>query len=136
MKARRPGAPGCRLSGMCRNIRTLFNFEPPATEEEIRASALQFVRKLSGFNKPSQANQAAFDRAVERVQADGSVVARHWAEFYATRLDLQAQHTAQDKAAEVNADVPRELADSTVAQPRAVTGAKRAALAAGIHDTT
>ena len=52
---------------MCRNIRTLFNFEPPATEEEIRASALQFVRKLSGFNKPSQANEAAFDRAVEDV---------------------------------------------------------------------
>jgi hypothetical protein len=52
---------------MCRNIRTLFNFEPPATEEEIRASALQFVRKLSGFNKPSQANQAAFDRAVDEV---------------------------------------------------------------------
>ena len=54
---------------MCRNIRTLFNFEPPATEEEIRASALQFVRKLSGFNKPSQANQAAFDKAVEQVHA-------------------------------------------------------------------
>ena len=52
---------------MCRNIRTLFNFEPPATEEEIRASALQFVRKLSGFNKPSQANEAAFNRAVEKV---------------------------------------------------------------------
>ena len=52
---------------MCRNIRTLFNFEPPATEDEIRASALQFVRKLSGFNKPSQANEAAFDRAVEEV---------------------------------------------------------------------
>ena len=52
---------------MCRNIKTLFNFEPPATEEEIRASALQFVRKLSGFNKPSQINQAAFDRAVEQV---------------------------------------------------------------------
>ena len=52
---------------MCRNIRTLFNFEPPATEEEIRASALQFVRKLSGFGRPSQANQAAFDRAVEEV---------------------------------------------------------------------
>ncbi len=52
---------------MCRNIRTLFNFEPPATDDEIRASALQFVRKLSGFNKPSQANQAAFDRAVEEV---------------------------------------------------------------------
>jgi hypothetical protein len=52
---------------MCRNIRTLFNFEPPATEEEIRASALQFVRKLSGFNKPSQANEAAFNRAVNEV---------------------------------------------------------------------
>jgi hypothetical protein len=52
---------------MCRNIRTLFNFEPPATEEEIRASALQFVRKLSGFAKPSHANAAAFDQAVEEV---------------------------------------------------------------------
>jgi hypothetical protein len=52
---------------MCRNIRTLFNFEPPATEAEIRASSLQFVRKLSGFNKPSQANAAAFDRAVDEV---------------------------------------------------------------------
>ena len=54
---------------MCRNIRTLFNFEPPATEEEIRASSLQFVRKLSGFNKPSKANEAAFDRAVDEVAA-------------------------------------------------------------------
>jgi hypothetical protein len=52
---------------MCRNIRTLFNFEPPATEEEIRASALQFVRKLSGFTSPSRANQAAFERAVDEV---------------------------------------------------------------------
>ncbi len=52
---------------MCRNIRTLFNFEPPASEEEIRASALQFVRKLSGFANPSRANQAAFDRAVDDV---------------------------------------------------------------------
>jgi hypothetical protein len=52
---------------MCRNIRTLFNFEPPATEDEIRASALQFVRKLSGFAKPSQANAAAFARAVDEV---------------------------------------------------------------------
>ena len=52
---------------MCRNIRTLFNFEPPVTEDEIRASALQFVRKLSGFNKPSQANAAVFDRAVDEV---------------------------------------------------------------------
>ena len=52
---------------MCRNIRTLFNFEPPATEEEIRASALQFVRKLSGVARPSKANEAVFDRAVEEV---------------------------------------------------------------------
>jgi len=54
---------------MCRNIRTLYNFEPPATDAEVRAAALQFVRKLSGFNKPSQANQEAFDRAVEEVAA-------------------------------------------------------------------
>ena len=52
---------------MCRNIKTLFNFEPPATDDEIHASALQFVRKLSGFNKPSQANAEAFDRAVVEV---------------------------------------------------------------------
>jgi hypothetical protein len=52
---------------MCRNIRTLFNFEPPATDEEIRASALQFVRKLSGFTQPSRANEAAFARAVDEV---------------------------------------------------------------------
>ena len=52
---------------MCRNIRNLYNFKPPATEEEIRASSLQFVRKLSGFNRPSKANEAAFDRAVEAV---------------------------------------------------------------------
>ncbi len=52
---------------MCRNIRTLFNFEPPATEDEIQASALQFVRKLSGFTRPSKANEAAFDRAVVEV---------------------------------------------------------------------
>jgi hypothetical protein len=52
---------------MCRNIRTLFNFEPPATEDEIRASALQFVRKLSGFTHPSKANEAAFTRAVDEV---------------------------------------------------------------------
>ena len=54
---------------MCRNIRTLFNFEPPATDDEVRAASLQFVRKLSGFTHPSQANQAAFDLAVEQVAA-------------------------------------------------------------------
>jgi hypothetical protein len=52
---------------MCRNIRTLFNFEPPASDDEIRASALQFVRKLSGFAKPSHTNEAAFNRAVDEV---------------------------------------------------------------------
>lgn len=50
---------------MCRNIKTLFNFEPPASDEEVRAASLQFVRKLSGFNKPSQRNQQAFERAVD-----------------------------------------------------------------------
>jgi hypothetical protein len=58
---------------MCRNIRTLFNFEPPATDDEVRAASLQFVRKLSGFNAPSRANEAAFRRAVDEVSA----VARH-----------------------------------------------------------
>jgi hypothetical protein len=52
---------------MCRNIKTLFNFEPPATDEEIRAASLQFVRKLSGFNAPSKANEAAFNAAIEEV---------------------------------------------------------------------
>jgi hypothetical protein len=54
---------------MCRNIKTLFNFEPPASGDEIRASALQFVRKLSGFNQPSRANEEAFNRAVDEVAA-------------------------------------------------------------------
>jgi hypothetical protein len=54
---------------MCRNIRTLYNFEPPASRDEVNAAALQYVRKISGFTKPSQANEAAFDRAVEAVAA-------------------------------------------------------------------
>ena len=54
---------------MCRNIRTLFNFDPPATDEEVRAASVQFVRKLSGFTNPSQANQAVFDQAVDEVAA-------------------------------------------------------------------
>jgi hypothetical protein len=54
---------------MCRNIHTLYNFEPPATEEEVRAAALQYVRKVSGFTKPSRANEEAFERAVEAVAA-------------------------------------------------------------------
>ena len=76
---------------MCRNIKTLFNFEPPATDEEIHASALQFVRKLSGFNKPSQANAAAFDRAVEEV-ADAA---------HRLLISLHTHAPTRDRAVEV-----------------------------------
>jgi hypothetical protein len=61
---------------MCRNIRTLFNFEPPANEEEIRAAAVQYVRKISGFAKPSVANEKAFNRAVDEVAASSSRLLR------------------------------------------------------------
>lgn len=61
---------------MCRNIRTLFNFEPPATEAEIRDASLQFVRKLAGFHRPSKANQAAFERAIDEVAAAATVLIR------------------------------------------------------------
>ena len=83
---------------MCRNIKTLFNFEPPATEDEIHASALQFVRKLSGFNKPSQANAEAFDLAVEEVSQ-------------AARKLLASLHThAPARDREVEAEKARERA--------------------------
>jgi hypothetical protein len=59
---------------MCRNIRPLFNFDPPATDEEVRAASVQFVRKLAGFTKPSHANQAAFDRAVDEISASARVL--------------------------------------------------------------
>src|SRR6476469_8956845 len=62
-------APNRWEQSMCRNIRTLFNFEPPATEDEIQASAVQFVRKLSGFTRPSKVNEEAFNRAVDEVTA-------------------------------------------------------------------
>jgi hypothetical protein len=75
---------------MCRNIRTLFNFEPPATGEEVRASALQFVRKLSGFTSPSKANEAAFHRAVDEV----SDAARRLLE------SLETSRPARDREAE------------------------------------
>ncbi len=81
---------------MCRNIKTLFNFEPPASDAEIRAAALQFVRKLSGFNKPSQANQQAFDRAVEEVAASARV------------LLASLSTTAQPRDREVEAEKARE----------------------------
>jgi hypothetical protein len=59
---------------MCRNIKTLFNFDPPATDDEVRAASLQFVRKISGFTKPSKANEDVFDRAVEDVAAIASAL--------------------------------------------------------------
>lgn len=83
---------------MCRNIRTLFNFEPPATELEIRDASLQFVRKLSGFNVPSQANREAFDRAVEEVAAS------------ARTLIGSLVTTAQPRLREVEAAKARERA--------------------------
>jgi hypothetical protein len=61
-----------RMFAMCRNIHTLFNFEPPATQDEVRAAALQYVRKISGFTNPSRANEAAFERAVDEVAAASS----------------------------------------------------------------
>jgi len=79
---------------MCRNIRTLFNFEPPATEDEIRASALQFVRKLSGFNKPSQANAEAFEHAVEEVSA----AARRLLQLLATSAPPRDRAVEAEKA--------------------------------------
>jgi len=81
---------------MCRSIKTLFNFEPPATEEEIRAASLQFVRKLSGFTHPSKANEAAFDRAVEDVAA----VARTLIESLVTTADPRDREVEAAKARE------------------------------------
>ena len=81
---------------MCRNIKTLFNFEPPATEDEINASALQFVRKLSGFNKPSQANEAAFNRAVEEV----SDAARRLLTSLHTQAPARDRETEAERARE------------------------------------
>jgi len=81
---------------MCRNIKVLFNFEPPATDDEVREAALQFVRKLSGFSKPSAANQAAFDRAVDDV-----------AQSARTLID-SLQTSAAPKDREVEAERARE----------------------------
>jgi hypothetical protein len=83
---------------MCRNIKTLFNFDPPATQEEMRDASLQFVRKLSGFNKPSKANEAAFDLAVEEV-------------FQAARRLLEGLETgASPRDRDVEADKARQRA--------------------------
>lgn len=88
---------------MCRNIRTLFNFDPPATEEEIRASALQFVRKLSGFTRPSKVNEEAFAHAVDEVSAA------------ARRLLQSLETTAPARNREIEAMKARERAKARYA---------------------
>jgi len=96
---------------VCRNIKTLFNFDPPATEDEVRAASLQFVRKISGFNKPSQANQAAFDAAVDAVTA--------------TAQDLLASLStkAQPRDREVEAEKARARAAKRFGPPKPTAAA-------------
>lgn len=82
------------ISSMCRNIRPLFNFAPPATEEEIRAAAVQYVRKVSGVQKPSQANQAEFDRAVAAIAG----VTRHLVDSLVTNAPPRDRDEEREKA--------------------------------------
>lgn len=84
---------------MCRNIRTLFNFEPPATDEEVRDASLQFVRKLSGFTNPSKANEAVFEKAV----ADVAAVARELLDSLVTSADPKDRETEAARARERSA---------------------------------
>jgi hypothetical protein len=79
---------------VCRNIKILFNFDPPATEEEIQAAALQFVRKLSGFNRPSKVNEAAFNRAIKEVAA----VARDLLDSLVTSAEPRSRETEAERA--------------------------------------
>lgn len=85
---------------MCRNIKTLFNFEPPATDDEIRAASLQFVRKLSGFNKPSKANEEAFNRAIEQVTA----VAQELLASLVTNAEPRDREIEAERARQRNAE--------------------------------
>lgn len=84
---------------MCRNIKTLFNFDPPATEDEIHAAALQFVRKLSGYHTPSKANEEAFDQAVEEV----AVVAKKLLDSLVSSAEPRNRETEIERARERNA---------------------------------
>ncbi|MGE5835693.1 MAG: DUF2277 domain-containing protein [Acidobacteriota bacterium] len=90
---------------MCRNIKTLFNFEPPATDEEIRAASLQFVRKLSGFNKPSRANEAAFETAIEDVAG----IARRLIDSLVTEAPARNR---EEVAAKARAEAAKRFGDS------------------------
>ena len=87
---------------MCRNIKTLFNFDPPATDEEIQAASLQFVRKLSGFTRPSKANEAAFDRAIQ----DVSRIAR---ELLASLVTNSPARNREEEAAKARARVAKRF---------------------------
>lgn len=84
---------------MCRNIKTLYNFQPPATEDEVRAAALQYVRKVSGFNRPSKANEAAFNSAVDAIAAVTHNLLQH----------LQTSAPAKDRATEAEKARQRSL---------------------------
>jgi len=92
---------------MCRNIKTLFNFDPPATHDEVHAAALQFVRKISGFNSPSKANEAAFNEAVEEVAA----IAHKLLDSLTTNADPKNREIEQARAKERSAKrfAPKEV---------------------------
>jgi hypothetical protein len=96
---------------MCRNIRTLFNFAPPATEEEIRAASLQFVRKVTGFTRPSRANEAAFGAAVDDI-------ARITAQLLASLESAAAPKDRQEEAARARVRAARRLGDAREAANR------------------
>lgn len=85
---------------MCRNIKTLFNFDPPVTDEEVRAASLQFVRKITGFNKPSRANEAAFMSAVEEIAAVSGRLLRSLATTAAPKNREEEAARARARAAE------------------------------------
>jgi hypothetical protein len=103
---------------MCRNIRTLFNFDPPASEEEIRAASIQFVRKISGFTKPSQANAAAFDLAVAEVSAVARTLIDSLVTSAAPRDRAEAAARAKERSAQRYGERPRVTPPAGTASSR------------------
>jgi hypothetical protein len=104
---------------MCRSIRTLFNFEPPATEEEIRAAARQFVRKLSGFHAPSQANEAAFERAIAEVSRSARRLVDSLVTTAAPRDRAEVAARARERAAKRFGERPESRAKARRQQEQA-----------------
>ena len=130
-RLRRPavGAIPCYLWGvMCRNIRLLFNFDPPATDAEVRAAAVQFVRKVSGFTRPSQANQAAFDQRGRRGRAVGAAAAGRAGDQRAEPQPRRGSAPRQGAGGQALRDTGREL---TPGRLRVRRRARRARSAAG-----